>query len=240
MIKFGTSYRLTLASVALLSAIAILGLTTAHAQTPDPTTMPAADSSASPVNPTAPVDTIPNAAAPPINPDANAPPTADPAVSAPVAEQIPVELRILKRVEEELKEKFKADIYTPANIPSLIFSPTQQSLLNSARQGLTTIGTGVEGLEEEIGAQGTLTAAPSVTSIFLSGIVFNGKDNWTLWLNGARITPKTLPKEIIDINVNQEFVELKWFDAATNQIFPVRLRPNQKFDFEQKTFLPGQ
>jgi hypothetical protein len=213
----------------IFSTISFIAIGTAYAQTvPQPAV-------------TAPVEDVSTSAS-----QAQSVPATETATPPPVSappEIVPIEIRILQKVREQLKEKFRSDIYTPANIPSLFFSPTQQSLLNSARQGMTnSLADGsLEGLENsEVGGEGTLTSVPSITSIFLSGIVYNAKDNWTIWLNGARVTPQNIPKEIIDINVSQEFIELKWFDAATNQIFPVRLRPNQKFDFEKKIFLPGQ
>ena len=154
-------------------------------------------------------------------------------------ETIPPELRILKKVEEQLKSKFKSNIYTPANIPSLFFTAQQQSLLNSARQGFNNaLPEDLAGLDD--GDKDSLEElVPSVSEIILGGILYNGSEDWVIWLNGVRTTKTTLPRQVIDIQVGAEYVQLKWFDEATNQIFPVRLRPNQKFDITKKVFLPA-
>lgn len=75
--------------------------------------------------------------------------------------------------------------------------------------------------------------------ISLGGIVFNSARDWTIWLNGRRITPDALPKEVIDLRVFSEYVEMKWFDEYTNQIFPIRLRAHQRFNIDNRIFLPG-
>lgn len=168
----------------------------------------------------------------------------DPAGSKLNVESIPVELRILKKVEEEVRAKFKNNVDAPANISSMIYTSKQLSLLNAARQGFNNALS-----EEDLaslsqdktteGEEATTSKQPSVQYLSLGGIVFDSKNNWTIWLNGARTTKETLPKEVLDIQVTGEYVELKWFDEATNQIFPVRLRPNQKFDLGKKVFLPA-
>jgi hypothetical protein len=32
---------------------------------------------------------------------------------------------------------------------------------------------------------------------------------------------------------------MKWFDEYTNQVFPIRLRPHQRFNIDARMFLPG-
>lgn len=156
-------------------------------------------------------------------------------------ETIPPELRILKKVEEELKSKFKSNVYVPVNIPSMFFTPAQQTLLSSARQGFNNALPSDEDMAGLAATDPNATEEiiPSVTEISLGGILFNGDESWVIWLNGARTTKETLPKQIIDIQVGADYIQLKWFDEATNQIFPVRLRPNQKFDITKKVFLPA-
>jgi hypothetical protein len=58
-------------------------------------------------------------------------------------------------------------------------------------------------------------------------------------LNNSRVTPSDLPQSIIDIHVFKEFIELKWYDTVTKQVYPIRLRPNQKFNLDTNIFLPG-
>ncbi len=156
---------------------------------------------------------------------------------------LPPEVLILKKIEEELKEKYKTEIYVPPAIPSLLFTPSQQSLLREARNGFNTrIPTEVE-IASQGGASGAAeniqSPAMAVRTLSLGGIVFISPDEWTIWLNKRRITPAKLPTEAVDLRVYKEFIELRWFDAQTNQIFPIRLRPNQTFNIDARTFIPG-
>lgn len=78
-----------------------------------------------------------------------------------------------------------------------------------------------------------------IREISLGGIVFADKDDWTIWLNNQRVTPDALPKEILDMRVTDDYVEMKWFDGYTNLVFPLRLRPHQRFNLDNRIFLPG-
>jgi len=80
---------------------------------------------------------------------------------------------------------------------------------------------------------------PEKRFIFLSGIVYKPGKKWTIYLNGQRVTPDALPKEIMDLKVYKTYVEMKWYDDYTNQIFPIRLRPHQRFNIDARVFLPG-
>jgi hypothetical protein len=75
--------------------------------------------------------------------------------------------------------------------------------------------------------------------ITLNGVVYKSKDDWVIWLNGLRITPKSEFDPLKSISVAEGNVQLKWYDALTDQIFPIKLKPHQKFDFDIKAFLPG-
>ncbi len=80
---------------------------------------------------------------------------------------------------------------------------------------------------------------PEERDITLGGIVYKTSKNWTIWLNGKRVSPNALPKEVLDLRVFEEYVEIKWFDEYTNQIFPIRLRAHQRFNIDTRIFLPG-
>lgn len=90
---------------------------------------------------------------------------------------------------------------------------------------------------EDIGEK--IKPPPEEREIRLSGIVFHGKADWAIWLNEERITPDAIPKEVMDLRVYKEYIEFKWFDEYTNQIFPIRLRPHQRFNIDTRIFLPG-
>lgn len=80
---------------------------------------------------------------------------------------------------------------------------------------------------------------PEEREIRLGGIVYRGGKDWTIWLNGKRVTPDALPREILDLKVYKAYVEMKWFDEYTNKIFPLRIRPHQRFNIDSRIFLPG-
>ncbi len=121
-------------------------------------------------------------------------------------------------------------------IPSLFFTPSEQSLVAEARLGLTARApTGTELRQAEAG---NVPIGPR--ELALGGIVYLSSNDWTIWLNGEKITRNRLPSQIYDIDVKKNYVRLKWFDAYTNQIFPVKLRAHQRFNIDTRIFLPGE
>lgn len=80
---------------------------------------------------------------------------------------------------------------------------------------------------------------PEKRYINLHGIAFKDTNDWTVWLNGERVTPNALPKEIISMSVHEDYIEMKWYDDYTRQIFPLRIRANQRFNMDTRIFLPG-
>lgn len=79
-----------------------------------------------------------------------------------------------------------------------------------------------------------------IREISLNGIAYNSEDDWTIWLNEQRITPKAVPKEIVALKVFKDYIELKWSDEKTNNVFPIRLRPHQRFNLDARIFLTGE
>ena len=137
--------------------------------------------------------------------------------------------------KEVLADLRGAGVVRPS-LPSLLFLPGEHSLLQAAKQNfLTRIPS-----ESEMRAAGQNEDAPkSVREITLGGIVYSDDKDWVIWINKQRVTPDALPEEIIDLSVHNDYINLKWFDAQTNKIFPVRLRPNQRFNFDARMFLPA-
>ncbi len=163
-----------------------------------------------------------------------------------LANTLAPEVLVLKHIEQELKEKYKKEIYTPPAVQSLFFNPTEQALLREARSGFNTNvmddGSSIVEEDEKLALQKDAPAnETSFTerALSLGGIVFSTPDDWTIWLNRRRITSANLPKEAIDLRVYKDFIELKWFDGKNNKIFPIRLRPNQTFNLDAQTFVPG-
>lgn len=123
----------------------------------------------------------------------------------------------------------------PARLKTLFFSLWQHSLLQDAKQKFRTRPP--EASELSAVSQGPKPRGHRELS--LGGIVYADANDWTIWLNNQRITPKALPKEVLDIKVYRHHIELKWIDAYNNLIYPVRLRPHQRFNLDSKIFLPG-
>ncbi len=125
--------------------------------------------------------------------------------------------------------------YQKPVMKSLFYNLMEYALIQEARRGFEArIPGGAQngnfGASREIRARRNLV---------LGGIVYSAKDSWSIYLNELRITPHSLPDEILDIQVHNDFVRLKWFDKGTNTIYPVKLRPNQSFNLDARLFFPG-
>lgn len=135
-------------------------------------------------------------------------------------------------------KKFDAESF-----PSLLFSYWEQVALEDARRsrGLNRAPTEAE-LTRDLNSDEDFEMAkppPEARNIALGGIAYNAKRNWTIWLNGQRVTPKAIPPEALDLKVFKEYIEIKWYDEYTNRIIPIRLRPHQRFNIDTRIFLPG-
>ena len=155
-----------------------------------------------------------------------------PPASGMLADLPPVEQEavVMTPIEKEINEQL-AYLRPTVNIDamsSLFFSIWEHDLVRDARRGLNTRGNSEDGVD---------IVAPR--DISLGGIVYAGKSDWTIWINNVRISPTRMPTEVMDLKVFRDYIELEWFDATTNQIFPIRLRPHQRFNLDSRIFLPG-
>ena len=80
---------------------------------------------------------------------------------------------------------------------------------------------------------------PAQRLIKLSGIVYNGENDWVVWLNGKRLTPRFLLPEILSIDVARNKVDLKWFDIGLNKVIKITLQPHQVYDVGTGILLTG-
>ncbi len=133
----------------------------------------------------------------------------------------------------------RKDIVRPQEIGTLVFTLWQHALLQDAKRLFTTRRPTDADIAAAADGSAAQAAPRGVRELGLSGILYKGKDNWIVWLNGKRIAPDAIPREIIDIKVTQSYIDLKWFDAYTNLIYPVRIRPHQRFNLDSRIFLPG-
>ena len=81
--------------------------------------------------------------------------------------------------------------------------------------------------------------APGIRELQLGGIMYQSAKDWVVWLNGFRVTPGALPDRVIDLAVHDDYIDLVWFDEYTNLVYPIRLRPHQRFNLDSRIYLPG-
>lgn len=136
----------------------------------------------------------------------------------------------------------KEVVFVVDQFPSLLFTYWEQVALEDARnsRGLTRAPSRfeVDSALTEVPLQ-IEKPPPEARYIRLNGIVYKDNKDWIVWLNEKRVTPDALPKEALDLKVYKEYIEIKWFDEYTNNIFPIRLRPHQRFNIDTRIFLPG-
>lgn len=146
--------------------------------------------------------------------------------------QSPTADSIKQKMAEDDRSPFK-----PEKIRSLFFTYWQHEAIVDAKKSR---GRARPPTESELKSlDGQEPPKPGERDLTLNGIVFVTTDDWTIWLNGMRVTPSAIPKEVIDLRVYKEFIEVKWLDEYTNQVFPIRLRAHQRFNLDMRIFLPG-
>lgn len=160
-------------------------------------------------------------------------PVVDPAIA-------PAEAPAAQTPEQAAAVAVGEEAINPNDIPSVLFTYWEHTAIVDAKKA---VGSTREVTEDEwqnikdepLGAK----PPPEERDITLGGIVFVTRGDWTIWLNGKRVTPKAIPREVTDLKVFEEYIEMKWYDDYTNQIFPLRLRPHQRFNIDTRIFLPG-
>jgi hypothetical protein len=132
----------------------------------------------------------------------------------------------------ELQKKLSnIEVEDPRELRTLMFTLWQYALLLDAKKGYFT--TSAEQQAEDYGTNAGLR------ELSLSGIAYKSPKIWTVWLNGERVTPDAIPLEVLDIKVESNFIDLKWYDSINNLVYPVRLRPHERFNLDSRIFLPG-
>lgn len=121
---------------------------------------------------------------------------------------------------------------------SLLFQAWEYAMLKEAKSRMGTVRPATEG-ELQASLKDGAAKKRGVRELGLGGILYRSDKDWTIWLNGNRVTPNAIPKQVMDIKVKQDHIDLKWFDSYTNLIYPLRLRPHQRFNLDNRIFLPG-
>lgn len=133
--------------------------------------------------------------------------------------------------EEEAKYK---------TIPSLFFTYWQHQSILDAKNSRGAVRPPTQAELDALARGDVFEPAPSIREISLGGIVYDGPEDWTIWLNEQRVTPDAVPREVLSLEVFKDYIEVKWVDDYTNQVFPLRLRAHQRFNLDQRIFLMGE
>lgn len=113
---------------------------------------------------------------------------------------------------------------------SLFLAPEDLVAIERALKGVISAGSAAGGGPQEI---------PQVRKITVSGVFYKNPNEWVVWINGQKIVPGLMLKEIVDIRVERDLVHLKWFDVGLNGVINITLRPHDTYDIVTGVLLPG-
>ncbi len=122
-------------------------------------------------------------------------------------------------------------------IPSLMFTADEAALIASVRGGIIARPPTESEVDRSQKDEDSRVRGPR--ELALGGIIYKSSSDWVVWINGQKITPKRIPPEVLDIRVRKDHIRIRWFDSYTNQIFPIKLKPHQRFNIDTRIFLPG-
>lgn len=145
----------------------------------------------------------------------------------------------LQKAKEMLRGKATKLPISVDQMPSLFFTHYQYKAIEQAKNKRGFVAPPTEAELAAINKGENLQLDPESRYIKLGGIVYKDKDDWTIWLNGKRVTPDAVPTQILDLVVYQNYIEVQWMDETTNQIFPLRMKAHQRFNMDMRIFLPG-
>lgn len=149
---------------------------------------------------------------------------------------------IIAKVDADAKEELKKLLSQKGGGPSVLFSSSEQRVLAEAI-AIFESGNFIKPVApEEVAPVPSETVELDVgkdRNLTLAGISYGDGKNWVVWLNKQRLTPTRLPPQVRDIKVYRHYVEIRWLDDETKETISVRLRPNQRFNLDTQTFLPG-
>lgn len=119
----------------------------------------------------------------------------------------------------------------PGSAQSLFFFPGEVTLIEQARQMMESeIELVFEDPSEQPEQEQEEAIVTGPDRLHLGAVLFGGPQDWTLWLNGERVTPDRLPERIEAISVAPERVRMTWQDVPRDRRVTVELRPRQSWD----------
>ena len=128
----------------------------------------------------------------------------------------------------------------PEDIQSLFFTHWQHHSIIDAKNSRGFVRAPSQAELDAIERGEEIDPEPSEREISLGGIVYDSPTEWTIWLNNQRVTPTALPEQIINLVVFKDYIEMRWLDDFTNQVFPLRIRSHQRFNLDTRIFLTGE
>lgn len=151
-----------------------------------------------------------------------------------VTEKVSSEEVVVKSSLKNKKRRFSID-----KMPSLFFTYWQHQSIIDAKNSHGRVRPPTKAELAALESGEDFKPDPGRRDISLGGIVYNNEDDWTIWLNGLRVQPDAIPKEVLSLVVFKDYIEVKWHDKYTNKIYPLRLRSHQRFNMDMRIFLPG-
>ena len=146
------------------------------------------------------------------------------------------EVSIKEHILGKIKKNWNRSI---DKMPSLFFTYWQHQSIIDAKNSHGKVRPPTEAELKALTNESNVKPDPERRYVSLGGIVYKAENDWTIWLNGQRVTPDAVPKEVMDLRVFEDYIEVKWLDEYTNSIFPLRLRAHQRFNMDMRIFLPG-
>lgn len=136
---------------------------------------------------------------------------------------------------EFIESEFPIQEFDPSMLSSVLLTYWEYSEIEEAKKLIGKIKTP----DTETDFSNDRKPAPEERYVHLQGILYSSKNDWIVWVNGKQIKPDALPVEALSMDVFKDYIEIRWYDDYTNQIFPLRLRPLQRFHMDTRMFLPG-
>jgi hypothetical protein len=149
--------------------------------------------------------------------------------------------KVLERVNEDMESERQRLDAIEGGVPSILFTDQEQAALARAIDVFNS-GNWIKpptDTPDAVDPEIPVIEFTGGRELRLSGISYGDGQNWVIWLNNQRMTPTRLPPEVKSIKVYKNYVEIRWLDGLTQTEIPVRLRPNQRFNLDSRSFLPG-
>jgi hypothetical protein len=144
---------------------------------------------------------------------------------------------VLLAAQQQMKDELANLDKIRAGIPTLFFTQDEHRELQSLLASID-VDRSLDSLTSAL-PTAQIDGFAGARELSLGGIFYKGGGDWIVWLNNQRLTPDRLPKELQDIKVYKNYVEIKWRDQNGGKVHAVRLRPNQRYNMDSRSFAPG-